>query len=234
MRPAHSGRRNANTAGLGRHGRGLAVLVVAIGGSGALIWQASYAAFTSTTTNGTNAWTAGSVSITNDQSASAVFSATGVKPDASLSTLAPSSTGAFAATSTASGGSACIKVTYTGSLAATVKLYATLTETGANGGLGQYLLFDVDTGTDTATGSDTSCSTFTSNSTYVFGSNSNSSTNLSTFPATYAAQTVSGWTNATNPSTLWYRFSWLLPSTVSSNAQSQEVQAVFTWQADNN
>jgi len=210
----------------------LLVVAVSLLGSGALIWHASYAAFTATTATATNTWTAGSVTLTNDRSVSAAFSVTAARPDASATVLAPGASGPFVASSTSSGGSACVKVTYTGTLTADVRLYVTLTESGVHGGLGQYLLFDVDTGTDTSSGGDLSCATFTDtgNANYIVGSASNSTTYLSAMGTTYDAG-ATGWTGATANTTKWYRFSWLLPANVSDNAQSQQVQATFTWES---
>ena len=210
---------------------GLAALAVAMLGAGALVWNASYAAFSDTTTNPGNSWATGSVSITNDQSSSAVFSVTGVKPDSASSTLNPPGTGAFTASSASSGGSACIKVTYSGTTAANIKLYASVNNIGADGGLGQYLLFDVDTGTDTAPGTDVSCATYTSVG-YLHGSASNTNVFVNSLPSTYGTG-LAGWNGVTGPVSKWYRFSWLLPANVASAAQSETVQVTLTWEAQN-
>ncbi len=53
--------------------------------SGALVWQSSYAAFTSSTANPNNAFTAGSVTLTDNDSNGALFAVTSAQ-------LAPSST----------------------------------------------------------------------------------------------------------------------------------------------
>jgi hypothetical protein len=110
----HRGRR--------RTGRRLMLAVVPLGmlASGALVYQASNAAFTAQTTSNA-AFTTGSVVLTN--SASTAFSLSGVKPGDS--------------------GNTCIDVTYGGNLPANVKVYLknyTSTKPGpvANG-LGQYL-----------------------------------------------------------------------------------------------
>lgn len=206
-----------------------AFAVAMLGGAG-LIWDASYAAFSATTTNGSNTWSTGSVSITNDQSGAAVFSLSSVAPDASATILTPPASGAFNGSSAASGGSACIKVTYTGTMAANVRLYATLNNTGADGGLGQYLLFDIDNGTGPGAGADVGCASYSSTG-YLHGSASNSNVYLNSMPTTYAGGYA--WNGATQNSTRWYRLSWLLPSNVNTAAQSESVQATFTWEAQN-
>ncbi len=76
---------------------------VALVVSAAMVWNASYSAFTATTTNPTNNWSTGTVTLADDDSNTAMFTATLLKPGST--------------------GSKCIVVTSTGSLAATVKLY---------------------------------------------------------------------------------------------------------------
>src|SRR5436305_4581222 len=123
-----------------------AVVPLALLASGVFVWQASYSAFTQTTSNGSNSWTTGTVLISNDQSGSAVFpNLTGLKPDSALSALTPTGTfGPYAATTAASGGSACIKVSYTGSVHSNIHLYATLGGAGL-ATLGTWTLLTVDT-----------------------------------------------------------------------------------------
>lgn len=92
--------------------------------SGALVWQASYAAFTATTENTGNTWQAGTVALSDNDAGSALFTATG---------LVPGSTG-----------ERCIEVFYTGDVAAEVRLYAT---PGPNTALAPYLTMEVEYGT---------------------------------------------------------------------------------------
>lgn len=58
----------------------LAAAPVAILAAGALVWQASSAAFTSTTRSAGNAWSTGSVSLTDDDAGRAGFTVTGLVP----------------------------------------------------------------------------------------------------------------------------------------------------------
>jgi hypothetical protein len=106
-----------------------------------LVWNASSSAFQATTTNGTNSWAAGTVAISDDDSGSAMFNATGLKPGDT--------------------GAKCILVTYGGSLAATVKLYSAVTGT-----LGQYLDLTVEQGTG---GTSSGCGSFAAESTLYSG-----------------------------------------------------------------
>ncbi|HET9059800.1 MAG TPA: hypothetical protein VFN61_07750 [Acidimicrobiales bacterium] len=203
----------------------IGALLASTGGSAALVWHASYSAFSSTVSTGSNSWSTGSVVITADQSGTVLFNLSALKPDPTLTALSPPSTGALSATS---GGSACVKVTYTGSLAAKVELYASVTEGSTP--LGTGLLTTVDTGTDSSTSTDLGCSTFTS-SAYIYGASGTTTSFLSGLPSTYA--TGDGNWSATTNTSQWYRISWLLPSNTSNAYQSASVTATFTWEADN-
>lgn len=73
--------------------------------AGALVYGASNAAFTSSTSTGSNAWTAGTVTLASDAPASGAFSASNMKPGvANPNTL-------------------CVTLNYTGSLASDVRWY---------------------------------------------------------------------------------------------------------------
>jgi hypothetical protein len=80
-------------------------LPVAILLSGATIGTASFAAFSATTTTPTNNWAAGTVALSDDDAATALFTATNLEPGST--------------------DSRCIAVTSTGSLASVVRLYGT-------------------------------------------------------------------------------------------------------------
>jgi hypothetical protein len=108
--------------------------------SGVLVWQASYAAFSATTTNPNNTFSAGTVTLTdNRQPSTVMFNPTGLKPGST--------------------GSACIKVTYNGSLAANVKMYVASADltTSSSTNLAQYLTIQILEGSGNAA----DCSDFT-------------------------------------------------------------------------
>lgn len=122
---------------------GVAALVV----NGLLVWSGTSAAFTSSTSNPTNNWNAGSVAVSDDDSNAAMFNATG---------LVPGSTG-----------TRCITVTYGGDLASTgVKLYVS----ASSGTLGTHLNVTVEEGSG---GSFGSCTGFTSSSSIYTGTLAN-------------------------------------------------------------
>ncbi|MBL8928499.1 MAG: hypothetical protein JNL54_00100 [Kineosporiaceae bacterium] len=118
---------------------GMAILVpLALLASSAVVYQASNAAFSATTTNGANSWQSGSVALSDNDSGVAMFSVTGLSPGDT--------------------GEKCIVVTYGGSLNAAVTLYAT---SYTDSGLGQYLDLTIQEGT----GAQANCSDFSSSAT---------------------------------------------------------------------
>ena len=163
--PAHGGGAGATRSSAheprGRHRRprrrgagvALAVVPLAVVASGALVYQASNAAFTATTQSGSNSFAAGNVVLANSTSGSALFAVTGVKPGAAL----------------ASTQFKCVTVDYTGSLASSVKLYLknfSNPTPGANAhNLGSYLRVSIEQSSTTA--SDAACTGFTATGTYV-------------------------------------------------------------------
>jgi hypothetical protein len=108
-----------------------------------LIVTKTHAAFTATTQNGGNAFSTGTVTLTDDDAGSAMFNATNMKP---LDTVVQ-----------------CITVTYSGSITpAAVRLYAGVGGTGADA----YLDLTVEDGTG---GSFGSCNGFSASSTLFSG-----------------------------------------------------------------
>jgi hypothetical protein len=104
----------------------ISLLVVgAVGGAAAV---GAFSAFSATTSNPSNSFTAGSVSIGDNDSGTALYNVSGKKP------------GQYA--------ERCIQVTYSGSLPATVKLYRS-TFTGGTG-LDSYIDLSITRGTGTA------------------------------------------------------------------------------------
>ena len=83
----------------------LVAVPAAVAVSGLVVSQASYSAYSATTENPTNNWATGTVALTDDDHGTAAFTASNLKPGST--------------------GSKCLAVTSSGSLASTVKLYAT-------------------------------------------------------------------------------------------------------------
>lgn len=177
--------------------------------SGAVVSTASYSAFSATTVNPTSNWSAGSVALTDDDNNTALFNATGLKPG---------STGAN-----------CITVTSTGTLASTVKLYATNPQT--TNALASNIAVTIEQGTGGGFGS---CTGFTpaatngtitpANSTLAsFGS---SATNFATGLGTWAP------TGSGSESRV-YRVSYTVSSTAPNSVQGGTASLGLTWEAQN-
>lgn len=162
-----------------------------------MVLRTSQAAFTDTTDNAASAWTAGTVVLSDDDTG-ALFNA--------LTGLVPGSTETD-----------CIAVTYSGDVAATVRLYATVTGT-----LGQYLTMDVDRGTG---GSFGNCTGFTKVDDVYAGK-------LSALGTDWASGHAGGATwSPSSTATVTYRFTYGLDDV--NAAQGLTAGATFTWEAQN-
>ena len=180
--------------------------------SGVLIWQASYAAFSATTTNPNNTFSAGTVTLTdNRQPSSVMFTPSGLKPGST--------------------GSACIKVTYSGSLAANVKMYLAAADltTSSSTNLAQYLTIQVDEGSGTAT----NCSDFASTGVLYNPTGAGDLTKtLSAFStASGAFGSGVGSISAPTTTTKTYKITYWLQD--NSAAAGMNSTAKFTWEAQN-
>src|SRR4051812_31108948 len=186
--------------------KGLATLVV-VGVTGALAAFGTFAAFTDTTTNSGNQFTAGTVTLTNNSTSAMFNNVSGITPGSPATDR-------------------CIKVVYTGSLAATLKLYTSDTSSGA---LSQYV--DVTITPGTYSGPDPafpSCTGFTpdaggaiyTGTLDAFRTNKNSYANGVTAP--------------TAPGTV-YKFSYSLNTSAPDTAQGATTGShSYTWEARNN
>jgi hypothetical protein len=117
----------------------LTVLVIAmtVGVIGMLGGTGVLSAFSSTTSNDGNVFATGTVTISDNDAGSAMYNVSNKKPNDTVQT--------------------CIKLTYTGSLAADVHLYTT----SSIGALGQYLNLTIDKGTFSGAPAFPSCTGFT-------------------------------------------------------------------------
>ncbi len=132
--------KNLNASNKKRKILAAATIPAALVISGLTVAQASYSAYSATTTSPTSNWASGTVNLTDDDSNAAAFSVTNAKPGAS--------------------GSRCLNVTSNGSLPSSVRIY------GANGSgttnLAAYITLTITQGSG---GSFGSCTGFTPAST---------------------------------------------------------------------
>lgn len=190
--------------------RKVLVTILLVGIVGTVAGSATYSAFTSTTTNTGNVFSAGTVSLTdNDGGSTGLLALSNAKPgDADAG---------------------CIDVSYDGTLPATVRLYASV-----SGALPQYLNLTVTRGTDSSPSFD-SCANFTADSTDYIGAGNGVvySGTLAAFPGTYAAGVVDPTAGSpetwSNPESHSYRFTITLQN--DDAAQGLNGSATFTWEA---
>src|SRR4051812_21089686 len=188
------------------------IALVAVLVSGALVLSATNAAFTATTTNPGNAYAAGTVTLSDNDSGTAMFNPANLKPGDSYSS--------------------CITVAYTGTLPALVKLYGTTTGTG----LAPYLDLTVTRGT-ISSGGFGDCTNFTPDSTdFGHGAGVIYTNTLGSFPTSvgtgvddlHAVGVPEAWTTG---ETRAYKFTATLQDT--NAAQGLTATEDFTWRAVN-
>ncbi len=182
----------------------LAAAPVALLASGGMVWAASYSAFSATTVNPTSNWTSGTVALSDDDSDTALFTASNLKPGAT--------------------GTKCIAVTSTGSLASAVKLYGTSYSTTKD--LASNINLKVEQGTGATT---SSCAGFTGATTLYDGTMTAFGTTKTGF-----ATGVGSWTpTGTASETKSYKVTYTLSTTTPDTAQGGTAALGFTWESQN-
>ena len=189
--------------------RKILISLLLIGAASALAGFGTFSAFTSTTTNSGNSFAAGTVFVDDNDAGAAMYTVSNQKPGVATQR--------------------CIKVTYSGSMAADVKLY-TLSTVGA---VGDYIDLTVEKGTGNP--SFPNCTGFSAESTIYSGelddfvSTKNSYANgISVFPG---AQTQWNQNDA-----LVYRFTLTLQDDNNANGGATPLSTgshAFTWEARN-
>jgi hypothetical protein len=117
----------------------LSAAPVAVLLAGGLVWSGSQAAFTANTRNSGNAWSTGSVMLSDDDAGRAAFTAEGIVPGQT--------------------GQKCIVVTSGSNVRGEVRAYTQNLQTSAQG-LDKHIKFDVEQGTATSGGSFNDCTGF--------------------------------------------------------------------------
>jgi hypothetical protein len=205
-----------------------AVACLAAVGSASLVYQASSAAFTASTENHTDSFTAGALALSDNDSNAAMFTVAGLVPGSS--------------------GSSCITVTYTGTVvpSAPVQVYvaagdATDTAGSGGGGTSAYLNFSLETATGSGIfGSGAACTGLTG--TTIFGNTADTVVTagrmLSDFVAknTYSTggttSVSSGWTPSSGASTTKvFRFNYKMATDTPNSAMGALAVVKITWEA---
>jgi hypothetical protein len=194
----------------GRVGIVAASLLIGLVASGAFVWQGSRAAFTAQTGTSGNTWASGQVALSDDDSGGARFTVSGMVPGVTVQK--------------------CVLVTYTGTVASTVKVY------GANysGDLGQYLNFRIEEGTGGTFGTpDCSDGVFTATGGPTFDGTLSDGAGTGQFSASNSWATgVGTWTPSSNPTTRVYRFTYSLQD--NDLAQNKSCGIDLIWEARSN
>ena len=189
--------------------RRILLTVLVLGTVGSVAGFGAYSAFTATTTNAGNTITAGTVEISQHAGAATLYSLTNQGPGASTTK--------------------CVRVTYTGSLAASVKLYVSAGVTN-----GTVFNLQVERGSGLTTLDNTmSCAGFTASSTAY------ATAAIGSLGTTYAGGVdgkagAAAW--ATNDS-IDYRFTISIVDDATPNAHTSALSTAahtFTWEARNN
>jgi hypothetical protein len=170
--------------------------------SGVLVWRGTEAVFTATTGNPANSWNTGSVTLTDSDAGTALFSLTNLAPGV--------------------GADRCINVTYGGTLTPqAVKLYASGYTNSADASLGTNILLTITEGAG-VTPAAPDCTGFVADGAATY------SGTLGGFGAktTYAAG-VGAWVPTTNAKVRTYRIGYEVLSTA---GQGQTAGLTFVWE----
>lgn len=184
----------------------LAVLGVLVAST--MVWKASTAAFTASTTNGVNTFSTGTVSLSDSDASTSMFTAPPY--------IAPGDTG-----------EACIRVTYGGSLTSDVHLYtAGLSDPD---GLGAHITVTIHEGATSPANAagNFSCTNFTPAGAAI-GSGTLASLGANTIDF---ASGFGTWAPSGAAQTKDYRFSWTFSSSAPDTVQNASVSIGFVWEA---
>jgi hypothetical protein len=188
--------------------RRIILSALVLGAGGLTAGAATFSAFSATTGNPGNQFSAGTVTLADDDAGAALVALPANARPGDSSTR-------------------CIQVSYTGSLAAQVRLYASV-----SGGLADHLTLTVTRGTQ-ASPTFPACTGFTPDSgNYGYGTNGIVyQGKLSGLPASYASgitDPAASWTNGNARS---YRYTVTVDDTPA--AQGLTASATFNWEARN-
>jgi hypothetical protein len=179
----------------------LAALLTGMLGSAAMVWSASNAAFSGSTVNPNNSWTAGTVSLTDNDGGAAMFNAAGLTPATTLTR--------------------CITVTYGGSVTAPVRIYGAVP---GGTGLAGYLNLTIEVGTGST---DAVCSGFSLGAGGTIFSGTLAA--FAAAHTDYTTGLVTGWSPTGAAQSQSFRFQATVAD--DNNAKGLSCTMPFTWEA---
>lgn len=171
---------------------GLLAATIAIVGTGSGVMAASYSTFSASTESPTNAWKSGTLTLTDDDTNSAMFTAS----------------------PTALQGSKCIKVSSTGTYNGVVKLYSTNLSNPDS--LAEHINLKIEIGSAAGAGSFADCSTFSAASSLFDGKLKGFDTQYNS----YLTGRATGWTTAADSRV--FRFTWSYDDGAPQNASASD------------
>lgn len=177
-------------------------VLVGLVASGALVWRGTSAAFTAQTSNAANAWTTGSVALTDDDGAAAMFTATGLLPGDQ--------------------GENCITVDYDGSVATSVKLYRSASADVDT--VAQHIDLVITEGTGGGFGD---CTGFVADGAAIY---SGTLATFTTTKLAYASG-VGAWAPDDATDSKVYKFEYTLNAATPDAKQGKTTTATFQWEA---
>jgi hypothetical protein len=178
-----------------------------LGGVGTAAGIGTFSAFSSTTSNAGNSFAAGTVAIADNDAGSALYDVSNQKPGDSVQK--------------------CIQVSYTGSLGASMKHYAT----GSIGAIGPYVNLTIESGTQ-ATPSFPSCSGFSPETTLFSNTLANFASTHSSFANGLADNPGTTATKWVNGDSVVYRVTATLADNNAAQGATTGAHAI-TWEAQN-
>lgn len=168
---------------------------VAILAAATMIWQSSNAAFSGSTRNSGNNWSAGAVALTDDDAGAARFQAENLVPGQTESK--------------------CLKVTANASVPGTVKGYAVNPHPSVHG-LENYIKVSIQAGTG---GGYSSCDGFTSQETLLSGVTLGQLATVDSYD-----EGIGGWQVDVGTTTRTYRLTWTFDTTGLTQNQVDQLQ----------
>lgn len=168
---------------------------VAILAAATMIWQSSNAAFSGSTRNSGNNWSAGAVALTDDDAGAARFQAENLVPGQTESK--------------------CLKVTANASVPGTVKGYAVNPHPSVHG-LENYIKVSIQAGTG---GGYSSCDGFTSQETLLSGVTLGQLATVDSYD-----EGIGGWQVEAGTTTRTYRLTWTFDTTGLTQNQVDQLQ----------
>jgi hypothetical protein len=188
-------------------GRKTLLSLLLVGALGAVAGIGTYSAFSATTVNAGNTFDAGTVVLTDNDANSAMYNITAAKPNDVVVR--------------------CIRVTYAGSLPASVKLYTT---TPINS-FGQYVTLAIDKGTMPGATTFPNCTGFTTEASVFAGTLSSFAASNTSF-ATGSGANPGVQTQWNQNDSLVYRFTLTMQDNPLAVGGTSGVHN-FTWEAQN-